>query len=226
MLRHSVLSLALLVTLSACGGGGSGSALPRVSQTPLRTGTSQSITLTIKIPAAPSSASAHIRRPLYVSTATQSAAIAVNGGTPLVVNLAPRSSNCVAATRGGRNCHATISAPAGSDTFSETLYASTNGTGSALSQNTTTATIVAGTTNVVTLALDGVVAALTLTLGNATPTIGQTSTIALTVNAQDAAGATIIGSDPFANPIALTDSDTSGTITTLSKTTLNSRADT
>jgi len=227
MLRKSVFSLALLVALSACGGGGSGgSALPRVAQAPIGTGTAQSIRLSITIPPASSSAAAHIRRPLYVSTATRSAAITVNGGTRLVVNLAAGSPNCVPATGGGRTCTATISAPAGSDTFSEILYASTDGSGAALSQNTTTATITAGTANVVSLALDGIVASLTLTLSNATPATGQISTIGLTVNAKDAAGATIIGSDPFANPVTLTDSDTSGTITKLSQTTLNSPADT
>jgi outer membrane protein assembly factor BamB len=224
MLRHSALGLAVLVALSACGGGGSTvSTLPKVPVTP-STSAAQRIMLSIKIPAGATGAAAlNRRRPLYVSSATQSAAIAVNGGTPVVVNLAAGSSNCVAAA-GGRTCSITISAPVGVDTFAESLYASTNGSGTALSQNTTTATIVASTANVVTLTLDGVVASIVLSLTNAAPPVGPTATIGLTVNAIDAGGATIIGNDPFENPITVTNSDTTK-ITTLSKSTVNSPAD-
>jgi hypothetical protein len=227
-LRLSALGFAVLVALSACGGGGgsTNSTLPRVPTNPGGPAMTQSVTLTINISGATSSAAAHNRRPLYVSTATQSAAIGVNGGAPLVVNLAAGAPNCVAAAGGGRSCSATIAAPVGPDTFGETLYASTNATGAALSQNTTTATIVAGTANVVNLTLDGVVAAIALSLTNVNPPLGAALTIGLTVNAKDAAGATIIGNDPFANPISLINSDKSGTITTLTKTTLASPADT
>ncbi len=225
MLRHSVCSLAVLVALSACSGGGSAvSSLPSVPASPGTASSLQRITLSVKIPAAASgTATANHRRPLYVSTATQSAVIAVNGGTPVIVNLAANSANCVAVA-GGRTCSASVSAPVGVDTFAESLFASTDGSGTALSRNTTTATIVAGKANVVSLTLDGVVAGITLTLANASPTVGTASTIGLTVSALDASGATIIGNDPFANPIALTDSDTSK-VTTLSASTVNTPAD-
>jgi outer membrane protein assembly factor BamB len=223
MFRHSALGLFLIVALSACGGGGASvSTLPKSPQIPVGTANLQRVTFSIRVPAA-TGTSALSRRPLYVSTATQSAAIAVNGGAPLVVNLAANSPNCTAAA-GGRTCTATVSAPVGADTFAETLFGSTNGTGPALSQNTTTATIVAGTANVVTLTLDGVVASIALSLADPAPPIGPTATILLVVNAKDASGATIIGNDPFANPIALTDSDTSG-ITALTKATVTSPAD-
>ncbi len=158
-----------------------------------------------------------------MSINTQSASIAVNGATPVVVNLTSGSPNCAAVT-GGRTCSLTVSAPIGSDTFSETLYAGTNATGSVLSQGATTASIVAGTANTVSLALDGVIAALKLTLGNASPPEGSALQIPLTVNFNDASGAAIIGSDPFVTPVTLADSDTTKA-TTLSKTILNSPAD-
>jgi hypothetical protein len=224
MFRLSALGLLVVVALSACGGGGASvSMLPKSPQTPVGSANLQRVTLSIKVPA-PTGTSVVGRRPLYVSTATQSAAIAVNGGAPLVVNLAANSPNCIASA-GGRTCTANVSAPVGADTFAETLFASTNGTGSALSQNTTTATIVAGTANVVTLTLEGVVASIALSLADPAPPLGPTATILLVVNAKDASGATIIGNDPFANPIALTDSDTSG-ITALTKATVTSPADT
>jgi hypothetical protein len=176
--------------------------------------------VSIAIPAASTAAAASSRRPLYVSQNTQSAAIAVNGGTPVVANLAAGSANCTAAAGTGRTCTVAVSAPPGKDTFSEALYANTSATGTPLSENTTSATILAGRANVVSIALDGVVASITLSLSNAAPTIGTPATIPLTVNFNDASGAAIVGNDPFVNPVTLTDSDTSGA-TKLSTTTID-----
>lgn len=204
--------------LAACGGGSTGTVLPHP---PSSAGSaSQSVTFRLTIPPASSSPASLQRRPLYVSAGTQSATISVNGAAPSVINLAAGSSNCAAAA-GARTCSATIIAPVGSDTFSESLYASTNGTGTPLSQNTTTATITAGQANVVNLVLDGVVASLKLSLANAAPTVGSKTTIGLAVAAYDASGNQIIGSDPFTNAISLSDSDTSGA-TTLSTATVSS----
>jgi hypothetical protein len=222
MIRRLCLATFLAALLSGCGGGGS-SSVPQTQTSPLQGG-NQSVVVSITIPPASSSTASAKRRALYVSANTQSASIAVNGGTPAVANLSSGSPNCTPAAGGGRTCSATVSAPVGADTFREILYASTNGTGAALSQNTSTNTIVAGKANVVNMTLDGVVASITLALANATPAPGTAATIPLTVTIMDASGATIIGSDPFANPITLTDSDTSGA-TTLSKTTLASPAD-
>ncbi len=180
--------------------------------------------IAIAIPAVASGTSGLKRSPLYVSSNTQSVSIAINGGTPVIANLSAGSASCTATAGGGRTCSVTVTAPVGSDTFSEILYASTNGTGAALSQNQTTATIVAGKSNVVNMTLEGVVASIVLALGNTTPAQSVAATIPLTVTIKDASGAAIIGSDPFTNPITLTDSDTSGA-TTLSKTTLSSPAD-
>ena len=213
MIRRLVLLVCVCVFISGCGGGGS--SVPGVQAASSTSPTLQSITLSIAVPST-TAASSMLRQPKYVSVNTQSASIAVNGGTPVVANLAAGSPNCIASSS-GRTCSITLSAPAGADTFSEVTYASTNATGTALSQNTTTATIVAGKSNTVSLVLDGVVSSVALTLSNASPPVGTAATIGLTANLIDASGATIIGSDPLSNPITLTDSDTSGA-TKLSKT--------
>jgi hypothetical protein len=223
MIRRVFPALILCMLFSGCGGGGGNSSLPQ-THTPTAPGGNQSVVVSITIPPATSGTAAAKRKPLYVSANTQSAAIAVNGGTPVVANLSASSSSCAVATGGGRTCSVTVSAPVGTDTFSETLYANTTGTGAPLSQNSTSYTIVAGKSNVINMTLEGVVNSIALTLANGTPTLGIATSIALTVTIEDASGATIIGSDPFTNPITLTDSDTSGA-TTLSKTTVASPAD-
>jgi hypothetical protein len=211
------------VTLAACGGGGSsGASVPAPTAAP-PAGTA-SVKLVITIPAASTAPAAAKRRPAYISSNTQSAAIAVNGAAPVIVNLAAGSLNCKTSPGGGRSCTASISAPAGSDTFAEETYASTNATGPILSQAATSANIVVGQANVVALTLDGVVASVSLMLVDPTPPLGSTTVTGLVANFDDASGAAIIGPAPFVNPITISDSDTTGA-TVLSKSTLTSPGD-
>ncbi len=226
MLRRLTLGLIFIAALSACGGGGSaGSSVPRTGPTAAASPASSSrVVVSIAIPAAASTSTAARRRPLYVSDNTQSAAIAINGGTPVTVNLSVTSPNCTTAADGARTCTTTVNAPVGSDTFAETLYASTNATGAVLSQGQTQATIVAGKANTVALTLGGVIASLGLSLATSAPTEGTPLPIGLTVNFYDASGASIIGSAPFVTPVTLSDSDASGA-TSLSKLTLSSPTD-
>lgn len=222
MFRNAALCLTACVALSACGGGSAGSGLP---QTPRGAApASTNVRISIAIPAAPIAGAATRRSPRYVSTNTQSASIAVNGGTPVVANLSAGSSNCTAVAGGGRTCSLSVNAPVGVDTFTETLYAGPNAGGAILSVGTTSATIVAGTANTVLLTLDGVIASLSLAVSNASPPVGTPTTIGLTVTFNDASGAAIIGDEPFTTPVNLTDSDASGA-TTLSKTILKTPAD-
>lgn len=220
LLRVVTAGLVLVALLSACSGGGT--SLPASVPTAAPRGP-QRITFNIKIPAPPTGGSALRRRPAYISTNTQSALIAINGGTPLLIDLSPTSPNCTTG-QGGRTCSLAISAPVGYDTFSEALYATTNGTGPVLSQSTTFATIVAGQANVVTIVLDGVIATLSVGLEIPSPPVGSPVNIGVTVNFYDASGAAIVGSDPFVNSVTLSDSDGSG-ITKLSKPSLASPAD-
>jgi hypothetical protein len=184
----------------------------------------QSVSVAIRVPHRVSAASTARRGPTYVSTGTQSASIAVNGGTPVIANLIAGSPNCTTLANGDLSCSLTIDAPVGADTFRETLYAGTDATGAVLSEGTTSATIVPGQANSVALTLDGAIASITLTLAQTIITAGASTSVNLTVNFNDASGASIIGNDPFTTPVILTDSDTSGQ-TSLSKTRLGSPAD-
>ncbi len=211
------------ILVSGCGGGG-GLAAP-IAPTPSAApaGGPAQVTIRITVPAATHRGAAS-RGPRYISLDTESAAIAVNGGAPVVVDLSSTSPNCTPGSAGSRVCTSSVNAPIGPDTFSETLYESTNATGPALSTGSTSATIVAGTANVVPLVLDGIIASLSLVLANAKPVEGTPTQIGLTVNFNDASGAAIIGAAPFLTPITLTDSDATGA-TTLSKTKLTTPAD-
>jgi hypothetical protein len=220
-LRSLLSGLVLSAVMCACSGGGStGSLLPRTGSAPAPSSSTQNVTLRFRIPSAQGATSARSRRPLYVSPATQSALVAVNGGTPQLIALTATSPNCTN-SGGSLVCTATISAPAGTDIFSETMYATA--TGPILSETKTSATIIAGVANTIALTLDGVVASIGLTLANATPPTGEAAQIGLTVTFKDAAGEAIVGSAPFANAIALSDSDKSG-ITSLSSTSVTSPA--
>ena len=196
--------------LCACSGGGStGSLVPHPVATSASSAGLQNVRLSFRIPRAQSGTAASSRHPLYISPATQSALIAVNGGVAQLIALTASSPNCQNSA-GSLVCTATISAPAGTDTFTETMYATTNGTGAVLSETKTSAVITAGKPNTIALTLDGVVAAITLTLADPDPPTGAATQVGLTVTFTDAAGEAIVGGAPFANAIALGDSDQSG----------------
>jgi hypothetical protein len=122
------------------------------------------------------------------------------------------------------SCSATVNALVGSDTFAVNLYGGQNGTGSLLSTGSLTQTIVANTANAVSVRFNGVVASLQIASPPvATP--GTAGSVAIAVNALDAAGNIIIGPGAYVNAsgalvtIALSNSDTSGN-STLSQTSI------
>ena len=212
-LRSTTLRISLCLStalLAACGGGGgTSSALPAMPGPPPPsnggTQTPQAVAFSIAIPSA--TASANRRRVAYISAGTKSASISYGAGTQTV--------NCAQA------CNATLQVLPGTQTFSVSLYSAANATGAILSTGSTTATIVAGQANTVQIVFGGVVARLALALGSASVTAGSAATIPVTVQAIDAAGYTIVGPDPYAQPIVLSDDDTSG-VTRLSTTTVTS----
>ena len=222
----AVLTVAVLC---GCGGGGASSNAP-VPPTPLPTGTpaptpppvaQTTVTFSILVPP-PAATGSTRRRPLYVSSATQSARITINNGAPVVLNMVAGSPGCTT-TAQGTQCAVSVAAPVGTDTLSVALYGQVNAAGPILSQGTASANVVMGAANTIALTLSGVVAKVVLVLGNSAPMRGVATTIPLTVTLQDASGATIVG-DPFANPISLTDSDNSGA-TSISRASLTSPAD-
>lgn len=197
------VSLCLSVlALAACGGGGGGSAsaLPPVGSgvTPAGrpTGSSPaSVALSIVIPSG-STASAHGRRPRYVSAGTKSIAVSYAGSR--------QTADCAS------TCSIMLSVDPGSVTFDIGLYDAAGATGHLLSTGSTTATVVPGQQNSVKVSFSGIVAKAVIALGATSVTAGTPATIPVTVSAQDAAGFTIIGPEPYATPIALSIDDTTG----------------
>ncbi len=232
VIRRSLLSglgLAFALGLAACGGGGGSSSSGGGAPVPVPSSTYSStpnVTIALFIPTQTTSA-AH-RKPLYVSPATASVSVAVNGGTPTAINVASGSSQCVAAS-GGRNCTVTIPAALGSDTFNVVAWDAAGGTGNALSRQSIMFTVTAGGPNMLALTLNGVVSAVAVVLPIANPAGGLAVTLPVDVNAYDADNNIIVGPgvyvDASGNPltITLTDSDGSGA-THLSSTTLTAPA--
>ena len=195
--------------LASCGGGGGSRTTPGTIATTSpavnRNGQTVPVTFTIKIPRPTSGSS---RRAQYISASTASATITINAG-------APTSVPCTTV------CTVTVNAPVGSDTFMASLY---DGSANLLSQGSVVATISPTIANVVNIAFGGQVAQIVLsgTIANLVPgTLATNDTI--TIVTKDADNNTIVGTDPYANPITLTDTDGSGA-TGLSLTSITSPA--
>ncbi|MBV8748759.1 MAG: hypothetical protein JO103_03490, partial [Candidatus Eremiobacteraeota bacterium] len=181
--------------LASCGGGAAGTRATMLPATPVTpTTTAQNVAFRIVIPTP--SASAHGRRPAYVSAATKSAKVTVTpGNVALTVD-------CTTV------CSGTIAAPTGADTFSIALYAQSGGTGNVLSEGTTTQTIVANQPNIVSVTFDAVVQSFTLALANTKLAAGSAGSDTLTLRALDPAGNTIVGPGRYVdandNPLTVT----------------------
>ena len=204
--RAALLSAALAAVLLAGCGGGNASPVP--GRLPA-SGKQVSVAFSIMIPSA--STSGRTRRPAYISAATQSAVVNVTAaGAPATRTVVL----CVAS-----QCAGTVPAPIGLDTFTVSLNDKPDGTGNTLSAGQTTATIIEGQANAVSVTVNGVIASLEVSLDQTSPPVNAPATITVLVKAYDAAGRTIIGPGTYDNPIALTNSDVSGA-TVLSATTI------
>jgi hypothetical protein len=208
--------------LAACGGGTgtatppTGSPTPGVSAkaTPAPTGAPSSGPATgtahftiadpLETPGLPFALSR--RRPQYFSPNTNAIAIVINGTSNLVM-LSYASPNCTTASA-AVTCAIDIPEPNGPITYTARTLAQNGGTFETLSQASGTATI-SGTTTI-PLALQGVWQTAVATLASPNPTMGAPATLTVNVAAYDAAGALIIGPEPYTSPIPLFDSDTSG----------------
>lgn len=221
--RRAVAVACLCASLAACGGGGGGSAV-----TPGSPGAANVAQVVVSILIPQARASAARRRPRYISVATKSLALVVNGAAPVLANLAAGAPGCTATAQGDLSCTVTAGVAPGSDTFEETLYdqlqpaAATTPSGNALSHAKQIVTVKGGQPNALALTLNGVVAAITLRLpANLALVQGTAAVVPLTVAAQDAGGNTIIA-DPYDTPIALASGDAA---MALSSATVSSPAD-
>ena len=189
MSRVKQLSALIVFMLCSCGGGGGGGGSspvgspPTPTPTPAQTSTPvpQGNAIFTLSSGVGSSITAGKRRPRYVSTATKSIAITVNGsGSPTILNLNDPQ-HCDASG----NCSIAVPAPVGADTFVVSAYDALDGAGSLLSQATVQATIAASGTTV-SAVLDGYVATTSVSLGSSPPKLHQAVTIPVTVTAFDA----------------------------------------
>jgi len=189
-MNRPLAALLAVVVLTACGGGG-GSSVPSAPK-PASTGVGV-LAFSIVVPVKPAPSSAR-RKPAYVSPATQSVSFQVGASTPQIVTLALGSATCPLMTL-GYTCTADAQVAAGpSQSLTIKTFASTDGSGAVLSQNTIVISVVAGQTNPVTVSLNGVAASLALAvLAPASVTKCTPSSVTATWSAMDAAGDTIVG---------------------------------
>jgi hypothetical protein len=198
-LNRALLAIATLL-LAACGSGSS--SIPGA-------GSTHGMSTAVFVIAVPGPSTSARRRPAYISPSTQSLTIAINSGTPVVVNTTPGSGNCTSAAGGGLTCTVNVNAPVGTDTFTVVLYSGTNASGTQLGSGRGTATIGSGPTNVA-ITLDAYVASVVITIPTPMPYQGSPSSVPVIITAKDATGATIVPPGDYIPAIQLTDSDTSG----------------
>ena len=197
--------------LAGCGGGG-GRAVP--SAPGARAPRTVQVAFSIAVPR--SGGSALRRRPAYISPDTRSVVVDVTAsGAPTTRTIIP----CANST-----CTGTVPAVIGVDTFAIALNDRLDGSGATLSAGTTTATVVEGGANAVSVTFNGVVARLVVSLDDPNPTVNAAATTSVRVIAFDADGNVIIGPGAYDSPIALSDGDTSGA-TALSTKTIASPSD-
>ncbi|HTW85520.1 MAG TPA: hypothetical protein VMD91_15730 [Candidatus Sulfotelmatobacter sp.] len=217
-IRHLTAGVAVLAVcaLQACGGGGGTSSLPRTSgstptPTPVPSGTAQlAEQFTITVPTA-SGTSAHLRLPRYVSPNTGSVRIAVqsvNGATvtltPTIAALAANAPGCATGSGGALVCTISAAAAIGQDVFAISTFQSSNGSGTALATTTVAETVTATSAAPVALSLGGVPASIAFS-PSVLPLVddGAIHRYAVTLDALDASGATIVGAGPYASSIGL-----------------------
>lgn len=213
-LRLAFLGLvASLATVACSGGGASAPGAPRAN--PLPNAGNAKIFV-------PSGRLASGRGARFVAASVVSVATSTNGGPAVITDISATSAACTAAA-GGRSCSVPLSALPGLATFTFSLYDAAAGAGKLLGSGTATFTVVAGTPFVVPVTLNGVVSSVSVTLPTAF-NAGVASSLPVIVTAKDPDGNTIIAPGNYTTPIALTNSDTTGTFK-LSAATVNGPSD-
>jgi hypothetical protein len=192
-MRHAAVSALFLLALVGCGGGGH--TVPAAPAAPAGSGPA-SATFTLEIPTKAQNLQRGVRRPSYVSPATNSVTVTVDGGAPQAFNA---SGNTLAVGLGGLT-------PA-SHTFGIDEYAGQNGTGAHLATASVTQTLVPGP-NTITVVAKGIVASASISLALQD---GVAGTVPVSIVALDAAGQTISG--PYATTFNFTSGSSHAPIT-------------
>lgn len=203
--RAAFAGLLLGVACAGCSGHGATSALPAANVPPGGTQPSAAhanVTFTLIVPRQ-SGSNAAKRKPMYVSPATQSVAVSVNG-TSTAVTISTSGPDCTTPTiLSPTTCTIPISAPVGSDTFEIDTYDQPNTgsgpySGNDLSNTSFISTIVAGQTNNITATLGGVPASVTVT---------PLSTSGLLVGSSSGGGFVAYGDKSFSVAVTSYDAD-------------------
>ncbi len=207
-------AIVIALGLSACGSGTfpNGSVVNSPGGGPTQPPTRLvNVTVTVTIPARTKERA----RPGYVSVNTASLVIelasvdgqGVTGINPTTIETSAHARGCTAQAH-GRVCSAIASGSPGEDVFAVTTYGGADATGAVLSVGSVRAKIGGNAggvqiSNTLSLALDGVIAGLKLSLW---PTSGKRGTpmkSSVTLAAYDATGAQIVGPSAFTTPIGL-----------------------
>lgn len=218
------LVLASMFSLAACGGGaGSGSAITPAMTTPA------TLHLHLAVPA--SAATSALRRPLRISPAVMGVGVVVyfhsdaTHSTPVgsaAYDVSASSPLCAAGANGSRSCTFDVPAPVPNAGDSDDVIITTYDTApsggvipagaKALDQGTINVTPVAGGPLSPSVVFGGIPSTVSIAVENPNATYDANlyggMSYYVEVVAQDASGATIIGSDPYATPIALTSNGT------------------
>ncbi|HTX56959.1 MAG TPA: hypothetical protein VMD47_07625 [Candidatus Acidoferrales bacterium] len=183
----------------------------------------------MKVPAKPASGST-TKHPHYITANVQGISFTVTqAANPsyssfVFYALTPQSTYCTGTVSTGLTCTLAVAAAPGSDTFVVDLYDGTEMYAAfVVATGNLTQTILAQTSNDISITTDGVPTAGIIGLANAFPATGSAATIALTIDVTDPDGDVIVGS--YDQPVTLSDSDTSGG-TSLSSTSLAGSSDT
>lgn len=185
-MRRSFIALfAAAAVLADCSGGGS-SALPHAARS-----TSGNATFSVKIPARNPGA----RTPHYISASTQSVSFSIASVSySELMPVTPDSPGCSTDSNGNRTCVLNANVPAGENqTLLVKTFASTDGTGTPLSQNSIVISVASGKSNPVNLTLNGVVTSIDFWTTPGTLTLGTAGSLAYSWDGKDAAGNWIVG---------------------------------
>jgi hypothetical protein len=152
---------AVLVALNACGGGSS-SAVPA---SPSKTGSGVAA-LSVFVP----SASSSVRRRDTLPSTTESVVIAISTATgagtviaPTIANVGPSAPGCTPES-GGISCTVDVTVPFGTFMFAVVGFTGQNGSGNAIAWGETVATVAAGTSNAINVAMSSVTEYVTMNL--------------------------------------------------------------
>jgi hypothetical protein len=218
------LAALLFVALAACGGGASVPSIPSpsVSAAPSAPGPvipTANLTLHFPAPGAAATTAQTGRAPVYLPPSAATLVVIVNaiGGNTTLPSFVPRSTT-IALTTTGTNppcsvsgsvetCTVAIPAPPGSVNYTFDIE---DGSANILASATQTLTIVAGSSNTVATPVTLLAMVKTVTIGTVAVTAGVAATFPLALGLADADGNAISGAASVANPITLTDSDTTG----------------